>query len=122
MLSLVDNRCLEDAAHELKEFPRKAPEKTPRPTRGKETFRERVLHTQRLPVQHSRAPSLKKLPAAGGLACRVSDLVVRLGCLSKAHTIHIISIQIQNPSDYCVNAMLLKDFFSLKEHLSDMHF
>ena len=55
---------------------------------------------------------LKTLPAAGVLPvpCVPSSLISLL-CLSKAHTIHIISIQIQNLPDYCSECNVIQGFF-----------
>lgn len=95
------------------------------PGKWNETPEERVAFTQ---STHS---SVLQVPALEGRSqllefclCHVSYLasssLIKLLCLSKAHTIHIISIQIQNLSDYCSECNVIQGFFP-KEHLSDMH-
>lgn len=67
-------------------------------------------------VPYYRSLPLKKIPAAGVLPMwcfRFSfpSSLIRLLCLSKAHTIHIISIQIQNLFDYCSECNVIQGFF-----------
>lgn len=73
-------------------------------------------------IRHSSAvqvPALEEDPICWSSAMRwfafsFPSSLIRLLCLSKTHTIHVISIQIQNLSDYCSECSVIPGFFFWK--------